>query len=37
MITAYGMRRKAAAYLGILIVLIAIMFIEVSRGIFTDS
>jgi hypothetical protein len=28
---------KAAAYLGILIVLIAVVFIEVSRGIFTDS
>jgi hypothetical protein len=29
------LRRKALAYLGILIVLIAIMFIEASCGIFT--
>jgi hypothetical protein len=39
MSTVYGicLGRKAAAYLGILIVLIAIMFIEVSREIFTDG
>jgi hypothetical protein len=39
MSSVYGicLRRKAAAYLGILIVLIAIMFIDVSGEIFTDS
>jgi hypothetical protein len=39
MSTVYGicLRRKLAAYIGILIVVIAVMFIEVSRGIFTNS
>jgi len=39
MSTVYGLclRRRAAVYLGILIMLMAIMFIEVSREIFTDS